>query len=189
MKTNINIALIAIKIYGLYILYAVLASIPSTFLFLYVKDDGGFLPDMSVYFWVTLSAFIIQIIISFIFIFKTNLILKIARFPLVDSDILENKSKSLILRSAIIILGLYFLMKSLPFLIYSLLPFIPGGDSPIHSNNSFWWTKFGEKVITFIIAVILILKNKYIGHALLKIDKKSQPNVSANSDTAVAESE
>jgi uncharacterized membrane protein (DUF485 family) len=186
---NKNIATIAVKLFGVYLGFSFIRSIPSAILILFMKKSD-FMPDQTPYFIITIAYLLIYLAIAILFIFKTELILKLLNFPYEKTEDLCESIKPFALSLGLILIGLYFLFSSLPYLISYGITFIPGTALTTTYSGSVWWTKFGEKLITVILSLILIIKSNIIGTYLIQIiNKNSQPEDALNSDSAVAKSE
>ena len=82
---NKNISVIAIKLLGIYLGFSFIRSIPSAMLILFMKKSD-FMPDQTPYFIITIAYLLIYLAIAILFIFKTEIILKLLNLPCENTE-------------------------------------------------------------------------------------------------------
>ena len=169
---NKNIASIAIKLFGVYIGFSFIQLSPSLFFLLFLTNSG--LQVQLTYILVNSAYLVIYFLIAFLFIFKTQLIIKLFKFPDegASTEELYKNLKPFALSIGLNLIGVYFLISSLPYLILYIISFTK------FNTGTITWLQCGAKVITSVLSFLLILKSKSIETYLLKImNRNSQASV------------
>jgi hypothetical protein len=121
---NKNISAIAIKLFGIYIGFSFIRLTPSL-LVIFLIDTTDFMQDKLTYSIINIAYLLIYLVVSFLFIFKTQLVLKIFRFPDENKEDIYENLKPFALSLGLILIGLYFLLSSLPYLILYVMSLLP----------------------------------------------------------------
>lgn len=167
---NNNISIIAIKLFGVYSGFTFICSIPSAMLLLFMEKRN--IPDQLPYFIITTAYLLIYLAVALLFIFKTQLVIKLLSLADEKTEDVTESIKPFALLIGLILIGLYFLFSSLPYIISYGITFIPGTPLSMTYSGSIFWTRCGEKIITAILSLILIAKSKAIETYLSRIINK-----------------
>ena len=168
---NTNISLIAIKLFGVYLGFSFFRSLPEAMFLLFMKKSDA-MPSLLPYYIITIVYLLIYLSVALLFIFKTHSLIKLLNLPDEKTEVFTESLKNPVLLIGLILIGLYFLFSSLPFIISFGITFIPGTPLNMRYSGSDLWARCGEKFITAILSLILIAKSKAIGAYLLRIISK-----------------
>ena len=157
---NKSISAIAIKLFGVYIGFSFITLLPS--LFMLFSINTGMKDQQWSSILIIIAYLLIYLIVAFAFIFKTQFIIRLFKFPDESKDDFYKDLKPSQLSIGLILIGIYFLIYSLPYLILYIISFTK------FNTGSITWAQCGAKVITSILSTLLILKSKAIEAYLLK---------------------
>jgi hypothetical protein len=166
-----NISTIAIKLFGIYALFRLISYTPIAFsipLMLRVCRTSDLLTAISI----LLGYALIHLTVAFLFIFKTNFILKLFKFP--EEEEQENidvKIKPFALSLGLMLIGIYFFISYCGCITKSLLLLFR--ENSYTTDTSGWWIKYISEIVVMLGSLFLIFKNKAIADFLIRRTNKA----------------